>query len=38
MILLMHSLLQMGGGNKKAIQDPMESYDNKYSKSRHKYL
>jgi len=38
MALLMHSLLQMSKDNKKAIQDLMKSYENKYSKSRHKYL
>jgi hypothetical protein len=38
MILLLHSLLQMGRDNQKAIQDPMKSYDNKYFRSRHKYL
>lgn len=38
MTLLMHSLLQTSKDNKKAIQDLMKSYENKYSISRHKYL
>jgi hypothetical protein len=36
MTLLMHSLLQMGRDNEKAIQVPMESYDNKHSRFKHK--